>query len=98
MEARNRLSKAHRAYLVALVKCWAHVRFLMGKEAVLVGWGKPGGKLADALAEISHVTHAGNVFHMETFCISQSPDPPSCGHLVPKNVVERSLLLVLQDH
>ena len=83
MEARNRLSKAHRAFLVALVKCWAHVRFLMGKEAVLVGWGKPGGKLADALAEISHVTHAGNVFHMETFCISQRPDPPSCGHLVP---------------
>ncbi len=83
MEARNRLSKAHRAYLVALVKCWANVRFLMGKEAVLVGWGKPGGKLADALAEISHVTHAGNVFHMETFCSSQRPDPPSCGHLVP---------------
>ena len=83
MEARNRLSKAHRAYLVALVKCLANVRFLMGKEAVLVGWGKPGGKLADALAEISHVTHAGNVFHMETFCISQRPDPPLCGHLVP---------------
>ena len=83
MEARNRLSKAHRAYLVALVKCWAHVRFLMGKEAVLVGWGKPGGKLADALAEIPHVTHAGNVCHMETLRISQRPDPPSCGHLVP---------------
>ena len=83
MEARNRLSKAHRAFLVALVKCWAHVRFLMGKEAVLVGWGKPGGKLADALAEIPHVTHAGNVCHMETLRISQRPDPPSCGHLVP---------------
>ena len=83
MEARNRLSKAHRAYLVALVKCWAHVRFLMGKEAVLVGWGKPGGKLADALAEIPHVTHAGNVCHMETLRISQRPDPPLCGHLVP---------------
>ena len=83
MEARNRLSKAHRAFLVALVKCWAHVRFLMGKEAVLVGWGKPGGKLADALAEIPHVTHAGNVCHMETLRISQRPDPPLCGHLVP---------------
>jgi len=83
VEARNRLSKAHRAYLVALVKCWAHVRFLMGKEAVLVGWGKPGGKLADALAEIPHVTHAGNVCHMETLRISQRPDPPLCGHLVP---------------
>ena len=83
MEARNRLSKAHRAYLVALVKCWAHVRFLMGKEAVLVGWGNPGGKLADALAEIPHVTHAGNVCHMETLRISQRPDPPLCGHLVP---------------
>jgi hypothetical protein len=68
---------------VALVKCWAHVRFLMGKEAVLVGWGKPGGKLADALAEIPHVTHAGNVCHMETLRISQRPDPPLCGHLVP---------------
>ena len=77
MAARDRLSKAHRAYSVALVTCWADVRFKMGKEAVLVGWGKPGGKLADALAEISHVTHAGNVFHMETFCISQRPDPPS---------------------
>ena len=83
MEARNRLSKAHRAFLVALVKCWAHVRFLMGKEAVLVGWGKPGGKLADALAAIPHVTHAGNVCHMETLRISQRPDPPLCGHLVP---------------
>ena len=83
MEARNRLSKAHRAYSVALVTCWAHVRFLMGKEAVLVGWGKPGGKLADALAEIPHVTHAGNVCHMETLRISQRPDPPLCGHLVP---------------
>jgi hypothetical protein len=55
----------------------------MGKEAVLVGWGKPGGKLADALAEIPHVTHAGNVCHMETLRISQRPDPPLCGHLVP---------------
>jgi hypothetical protein len=55
----------------------------MGKEAVLVGWGKFGGKLADALAEISHVTHAGNVCHMETLRISQRPDPPLCGHLVP---------------
>ena len=83
MAARDRLDKAHRAYVGALVKCWAHVRFLMGKEAVLVGWGKPGGKLADALAEIPHVTHAGNVCHMETLRISQRPDPPLCGHLVP---------------
>ena len=83
MEARNRLSKAHRAYLVALVTCWADVRFKMGKEAVLVGWGKLGGKLADALAGIPHVTHVGNVCHMETFRISQRPDPPLCGHLVP---------------
>ena len=83
MEARNRLSKAHRAYLVALVTCWADGRFTMGKEAVLVGWGKFGGKLADALAGIPHVTHAGNVCHMETLRISQRPDPPLCGHLVP---------------
>ena len=83
MAARDRLSKAHRAYVGALVKCWADVRFKMGKEAVLVGWGKPGGKLADALAGIPHVTHVGNVCHMETFRISQRPDPPSCGHLVP---------------
>ena len=55
----------------------------MGKEAVLVGWGKPGGKLADALAGIPHVTHVGNVCHMETFRISQRPDPPLRGHLVP---------------
>lgn len=39
----------------------------MGKEAVLVGWGKFGGKLADALAGIPHVTHVGTVCHMETF-------------------------------
>ena len=83
MAARDRLDKANREYLGALVECWALVRFKMGKKAVLVGWGKPGGKLADALAEIPHVTHAGNVCHMETFRISQRPDPPLCGHLVP---------------
>ena len=59
------------------MKCWADVRFKMGKEAVLVGWGKPGGKLADALAEIPHVTHVGNVCHMETF-VSRSVPIPLC--------------------
>ena len=75
MAARDRLDKANREYLVALVECWALVRFKMGKEAVLVGWGKFGGKLADALAGIPHVIHAGNVCHMETLRISQRPDP-----------------------
>ena len=64
--ARNRLDAAHRAYLVSLVKCWARVQSLMGRNAVLVGWGGPGGNLAEVLGRIEGVTIVGILPHMET--------------------------------
>ena len=63
--ARDRLDAAYRAYLVSLVKCWARVQSLMGRNAVLVGWGGPGGKLAEVLGEIEGVTLVGILPHME---------------------------------
>ena len=66
--ARNRLDAAHRAYVESFVRCWARVQSLMGRNAVLVGWGGPGGKLAEVLGEIEGVTLVGILPHMETIC------------------------------
>ena len=66
--ARDRLDAAHRAYVESFVRCWARVQSLMGRNAVLVGWGGPGGKLAEALGEIEGVTLVGILPHMETIC------------------------------
>ena len=63
--ARNRLDAAHRAYVESFVRCWARVQSLMGRNAVLVGWGGPGGKLAEVLGEIEGVTLVGILPHME---------------------------------
>ena len=62
--ARDRLDAAYRAYLV-FCECWARVQSLMGRNAVLVGWGGPGGKLAEVLGEIEGVTLVGILPHME---------------------------------
>ena len=64
--ARNRLDAAHRAYVESFVRCWARVQSLMGRNAVLVGWGGPGGNLAEVLGRIEGVTIVGILPHMET--------------------------------
>ena len=95
--ARNRLDAAHRAYQVSLVKCWARVRSLMGRNAVLVGWGGPGGNLAEVLGRIEGVTLVGIVPHMEAILRMKSKVAVAVerGQFVP--IVKRQGVLDSQD-
>ena len=95
--ARNRLDAAHRAYLVSLVKCWERVQSLMGRNAVLVGWGGPGGNLAEVLGRIEGVTLVGIVPHMEAILRMKSKVAVAVerGEFVP--IVKRQGVLDSQE-
>jgi hypothetical protein len=95
--ARNRLDAAHRAYLVSFVTCWARVQSLMGRNAVLVGWGGPGGNLAEVLGRIEGVTFVGIVPHMEAILRMKSKVAVAVerGEFVP--IVKRQGVLDSQE-